>query len=543
MRTAPWPTVDGAPVNPDNSPLSLRVAHVDQANSVVTDSDGDLWPAAWADDDGLYSAAGDGTGFARHAWSDIVVNRIDGTPASGLSGERLSDGDAVAVVWDAASFNRKPTGMVAVDGDGDGRDELYLAVQDLRMPIGEGGFDEAPTATIVRSTDYGRSWAWPAEPLFRDHVFTTVMFLDLGRSNGGSEWVYAYGIDGNWRTSFARLVPDPTELFLARVPAAAVQSSDAWEFYAGDADGVPVWSPDRFAKTPVLVDERVMYPEPAPYGGRSGFTAIAQGGIVWNPGLGRYLYSSWSEYTHEFYEAPAPWGPWRHLHSVDYGHFPWHGPRSPVAKHGGYAPTMPSKFISRDGRDLWLQSNWFAPATTYGGRSYSFGLRRVRFDPGTDAAPPRPSRASRDLALSADTWPLVTRVGEGRTDVLNDGRRDRAEDSGRGPGTGEDVWGYQWPSARWFDRVVYVPGPQDSLGGWFTSTPRVEVRRAGGWTEVEASVSPEYSGDFTALEEVEYTFDFAPVCADAVRIVGEPGGFGRYTSISELEVHFTGERS
>jgi hypothetical protein len=286
-----------------------------------------------------------------------------------------------------------------------------------------------------------------------------------------------------------------------------------------------------------------MYPEPAPYGGRSGFTTIAQGGVVWNPGLGRYLYCSWSEYTHEFYEAPAPWGPWRHLHSIDYGHFPWHGPKSPVAKHGGYAPTMPSKFISADGRDLWLQSNWFFPAASYGGRAYSFGLRRVRLDPGTDAAPPRPGTASGNLALAADSWPLVSRAGEGRTEVLNDGRRDRAEDSGRGPGTGDDVWGYEWPSPRWFDRVVYVPGPQDSLGGWFTATPRIEVRIDGVWVEVAASVAPVYPGDHTALEGDEYVFDFDAVCADGVRITGEPGGFGRYTSIAELEVHFTGERS
>lgn len=532
--------VDGAPVARSTEPLRLRVAHVGQANTVMTDSDGDLWPSAWADDDGLYTAAGDGTGFARHGWSDILVNRVDGTPETGLSGERLSDGDAVGVVWDAASFNRKPTGMLAVDGNGDGRDELYLAVQDLRMPTAEGGFDEAPTATIVRSDDYGRTWTWTAEPMFTGHVFTTIMFLDLGRSNGGSAWVYAYGIDGNWRTSFSRLVPDPTALFLARVPASAVQDPGAWEFYAGGG-GAPRWTRDRAEKAPVLVDDRIMYPDPAPYGGRSGFTTIAQGGVVWNPGLGRYLYSSWSEYTHEFYEAPAPWGPWRHLHTIDYGHFPWHGPTSPVAKHGGYAPTLPSKFISDDGCDLWLQSNWFFPASSYGGRAYSFGLRRVRFDPGTDAVPPRPAAASGNLALSSDTWPLVSRAGAGRTEVLNDGRRNLAEDSGRGPGLGDDVWGYEWPSPRWFDRVVYVPGPQDSLGGWFTATPRVEVRRDGVWAEVTSSVAPAYSGEYTALEEDEYVFDFAPVCADGVRITGEAGGWGRYTSIAELEVFFTGE--
>lgn len=535
---AAFPRIDGAPVNPDASPLRLRVAHVDQANTVWAAGDGDLWPSAWAGDGALYTAAGDGTGFARHGWSDILVGRIDGDPVSGVTGTPLAAGDAIAPIWDPPRFNRKPTGMVAVDGDGDGHDELYLAVQDLRCGGEEGVFDEAPTATVVRSADDGRTWTWGDEPLFRDHVFTTVMFLDLGQSHGGSPWVYAYGLDGNWRTSFTRIVSDPTELFLARVPAASVLDRAAWEFFAGrDAGGAPRWSAAIAAKAPVLVDERRMYPVPPPDGSRSGFTTIAQGGVVWNPGLGRYLYSSWSEYTHEFFEAPAPWGPWRHLHSADYGSFPWQGPRSPLAHHGGYAPTMPSKFISTDGCDLWLQSNWFFEAGSRGGRAYTFGLRRVRFDPGTDAVTPD---SADNLALSPDTWPLVSRVADGQTSVLNDGRRDLAEDSSRGPGSGDDVWGYQWPSPRRFDRVVYAPGGQDSMGGWFADGPRVEVRVEGEWREVAASVTPAYRNDFTALEEREYVFDFAEVCADGVRLTGTPGGPMRYTSITELEVWRTG---
>ena len=373
---------DGAPVDPDDTPLRLRVAHVDQANTVLTASDGDLWPAAWASDGSLYAAAGDGTGFARHGWSDILVNRIDGTPAAGLTGERLADGDAVAPIWEPGRFNRKPTGMVCVDLDG--HDVLYLAVQDLRSGEGPDVFNEAPTATIVRSDDLGRTWYWPERPLFTGHVFTTVMFLDLGRANSGSPWVYAYGIDGNWRTSFRRSCPTRPRSSSAGCRRPGCRMARRWEFFAGFGDdGEPSWTADIGAKAPVLVDERRFYPD-ARRSARAApdVTCIAQGGVVWNAGLGRYLYSTWSEYTFEFFEAPAPWGPWRLLHSHDFGHFPWHGPRSPLAKHGGYAPTMPSKFISEDGRDLWLQSNWFVPASSRGGRAYCFGLRRVRFDPG-----------------------------------------------------------------------------------------------------------------------------------------------------------------
>lgn len=524
------PIIDGAPVNPASAPLRLRIAHVDQANTVLTASDGDLWPSAWASDGALYAAAGDGTGFARHGWSDILVNRIDGTPQTGLVGERLADGDAVAPIWDPARFNRKPTGMVCVNLDG--RDVLFLAVQDLRCGDSPDTFNEAPAATIVRSDDLGRTWTWPDEPMFHDHVFTTVMFLDLGQTNGGSEHVYAYGIDGNWRTSFSKRVPDPTELFLGRVRADRVQDIGAWEFYAGASDEGPTWASAIADKQPVLVDERRFYPTPAFGMTAHDFTCIAQGSVVWNAGLGRYLYSTWSEYTFEFFEAPAPWGPWRLLHSHDFGHFPWHGPHSPLAKHGGYAPTMPSKFISEDGAELWLQSNWFVPASSRGGRAYCFGLRRVVFDPGSDAV----AEGSGNLAKVGAT-PLVSRVREGQEVVLNDGDRTIAEDSAFGPGSGGDVWGYEWASPRAMSRLIYVPGGQDSLGGWFASAPRVEVRIDGEWMPVTSlTVTPAYPTDFTALEFDEYVFEFTRVIADGIRLTGEPGGPMRFTSIAELEV-------
>lgn len=523
--------VDGVPVIPASSPLRLRIAHVDQANTVLTASDGDLWPSAWASDDALYAAAGDGTGFARHGWSDILVNRIDGLPQTGLTGERLADGDAVAPIWDAERFNRKPTGMACVRIDD--RDVLFLAVQDLNCDGGADMFNEAHAATIVRSDDLGRSWTWPDRPMFHDHVFTTVMFLDLGQANGGSEWLYAYGIDGNWRTSFSKKVPDPTELFLGRVAADRAQDIDAWEFYAGDTgDESPAWTKDIAQKRPVLVDDRRLYPTPAFGMTAHHFTCIAQGSVVWNAGLGRYLYSTWSEYTFEFFEASAPWGPWRHLHSHDFGHFPWHGPKSPLAKHGGYAPTIPSKYISEDGTEMWLQSNWFVPASSRGGRAYCFGLRRVVFDPGTDAV----AEAAGNLALD-DASPLVSRVREGQECVLNDGDRTIAEDSAFGPGYGEDVWGYEWAAPRRFSRLVYSPGPQDSLGGWFASGPRVEARVDGEWMVVSSSsCEPAYPNDFTAMEHDQYTFSFDSVIADGIRLIGEPGGPLRYTSIAELEV-------
>jgi len=156
----------------------------------------------------------------------------------------------------------------------------------------------------------------------------------------------------------------------------------------------------------------------------------------------------------------------------------------------------------------------------------------VRFDPGTsDEAP-----SVGNLALDG-AWPLVTRARDGQERVLNDGSRELAEDTANGPGFGDDFWGYTWAAPRRMAKLVFSHGGQDSMGGWFADGPRLEVRRDGQWTPATGvRIAPPYRNDFTALEEDEYVVSFDPVLADGIRLVGEPGGPGRYTSMSEIEV-------
>ncbi len=157
-----------------------------------------MWPAAWSDDDYVYSTNGDGKGFDLSApWSDIVVNRITGHPESrNVTGTRLASGDQVGQVWgDPQKYNRKPTGMVSVGG------VLYLAVQDLRSEAGPWIFNDAPAATILKSVDKGRTWTWDtSKPMFDEYQFITIMFLDYGKdgqNNTFDNYVYAYGLDHN----------------------------------------------------------------------------------------------------------------------------------------------------------------------------------------------------------------------------------------------------------------------------------------------------------------------------------------------------------
>lgn len=360
---------------PDALPGATLQARIADKVTAVGISDGDLWPNCWSDDDALYAANGDGAGFGNE-FSDIVVNRVDGSPTDpdGLEGEALALGDAVGQVWSGEGFTRKPTGMLCTGGS------LYLAVQDLRLD-----FNEAPAATIARSDDHGKTWEWDtAAPMFDDGVFTTIWFADYGKENERTPeagYAYAYGLDGNWRDSFDDSVPDPTELFLARVPLDSVQDAATWQFYAGEpGDAEPTWTDDIAAKRPVLVDERVLYPsdaagEDGQTVGAHNLTVISQGGVTFLPKLEKYVYTSWTELTFEFYESPAPWGPWTLMASEDFGAYPWTDER-----FGGYGTTIPSKFVSEDDLTMWVQSN-VCPCAPAGMSSYWFGLRSLELKP------------------------------------------------------------------------------------------------------------------------------------------------------------------
>ncbi|WP_211215508.1 DUF4185 domain-containing protein [Agromyces subbeticus] len=364
------PPIRGAGFVDDNTVVAA--ATVGDVPTRIGISDGDLWPNCWADDDAIYAANGDGSGFGDE-FSDIVVNRIDGG-LDDLIGEALAVGDAVGQVWSGEGFTRKPTGMACVGGD------LYLAVQDLRAD-----FNEAPAATIAVSHDKGRTWEWDrSAPMFDDHVFTTIMFADFGKDaeHAPEGYLYAYGLDGNWRDSFDDSVPDPVDLWLARVPQDAVQDRSAWEFFAGLDGDEPRWSDDLAERVAVLHDERLQHPSNADAHagggqtvGAANLSVLSQGGVTFNEPLGLYLYTSWTELTFEFSASKAPWGPFELFLSRDFGRYPWTD-----VEMGGYGTTIPSKFISDDGRRMWVQSN-VCPCAPAGISSYWFGLRPLALEP------------------------------------------------------------------------------------------------------------------------------------------------------------------
>ncbi|MFC4014116.1 hypothetical protein ACFOY2_43300 [Nonomuraea purpurea] len=489
---------------------------------------GDLWPNCWSDDDNVYTAYGDGIGFGG-AYSDIGVAKISGMPGN-LTGAQLPIGDKVGQVW-TANHTRKPTGMACVGGT------LYLAVQDLAFD-----FDDAPAATIAKSTDRGQTWTWDrSAPMFGNGVFSTIMFLDYGKgyANAPDGYLYAYGLDHNWRDSFANRVPDPVDVWLARVPRDAVQNRSAWQFVSGFTEsGTPTWSSDIGRRVAVLHDDRRIYPDVYTAGRVRNLSVISQGGVVYNKPLNRYIYTSWTEYTFEFYEAPTPWGPWKHFASKDFGGYPW-----TRTKHGGYATTIPSKYISADGKSMWLQSNVCPCGGGYPQGehwAYTFSLRKMRLEPHVDTTATNGPDGGRNLAREPGATGVERATHFGNTAFYNDGNRAQSEDDWNDERKGASWWGYTWPREYLMNKVVFTSGQMFGDGGWFGANLRVQVRRDHRWEDVSGlRVTPDYPYDNTAGPNRTYELGFDPMDGDGVRIIGAPGGTRTFTSIAELEVYYT----
>jgi hypothetical protein len=505
----------------------FSTVHIESSDSLNSFSDGDLWPSCWSDDGNLYTANGDGRGFTMveprpNPVYDIALSRVAGLPGN-LTGSTLTT--RISQTWRAGEYNRKPTGMVCVDG------ALYMAVQDLAWD-----FNDAPNATIAKSTDRGVTWTWnTSAPMFGNYVFTTIMFLDYGQNNTWNtfdSYVYAYGLDNNWRDSFDNTVADPTKLYLARVPRTSIQNRATWQFYTGDLNGNATWSSDINLRKPVLQDDRRLYVSTrAPSGQPRNLSVLSQGSVTYNKPLNRYIYTSWTEYTFEFYESPTPWGPWKKFLSKDYGGYPWTD-----TKNGGYSATIPSKFISTDGKTMYVQSNTFMG----GLENYNFSLRKLVVEPRVATTPSNAKSDTVNLAAAAHGTRAIEKVAHfGNLSYLNNGYLNDNEDSWDQENKTLDWWGYTWPRNYNLNKLTYTTGGMFTDGGWFSGNLWVQVRQNGKWVNVtNLRSSPYYPLTSAAGANRTYTFMFNDTWGDGIRIIGTPGGSAYFTSIGELAVYY-----
>jgi hypothetical protein len=122
--------------------------------------------------------------------------------------------------------------------------------------------------------------------MFTNYNFTTVWFLDFSQSNthasvlgdDGPKYVYAYGLDSNWRDSLNNAVPDLQDLYLAR---ASIQDITTWAWFSGISTS-PAWSSSIIDHQSILHDTRREY-----VAGNNpiGFSVPSQGSVAYNAPL------------------------------------------------------------------------------------------------------------------------------------------------------------------------------------------------------------------------------------------------------------------
>jgi hypothetical protein len=307
---------------------------------------GDVWTTTWADDDNLYTVSDDTTGFNKACNSNLAVHRITGGPPPNIEGVTVNPmsefGKAGELKEDGASW--KATGLTCVDG------VLYLALSrhyydgvgdESDNPVQRFWIQETWDASIIKSTDHGKTWS-PAPKLrhamFPGRLFSNPFFVQYGKDGQGTKddadkYVYAVSNDGAWNNGNWMTLGRVSRGLIARL------DPDDWEFvYGYDKNGDPIWRPRQ---------DNALYIFRSP-----GNTSMT--GIHYIRGLDLYIMPQWY-YPHldepkrrwkvtrwELYSAPAPWGPWTLFHTQDFE------PQS------FYNPSIPSKFISEDGREFWI---------------------------------------------------------------------------------------------------------------------------------------------------------------------------------------------
>ncbi len=270
----------------------------------------DNFQLTWSDDNQLYGAWGDGSGFGPDdSRESLGFSRIEGD----------WDNYRGYNVWGGrnpehpAQFPGKSWGTISVGGvlyswvipdnpdlSGYGHHYRYSDDRTIAWPR-----DHYRYIQLIRSTDHAATWEIAPWRWWREDNLIVPTFLNYGRDNDGAPdpYIYSYFIrperldatQANHKLSVHR----PGALFLARVHRDHLFAGrDAYEWFTGLENGRPMWGP-LAAKQPVFEN---------PEG--TGWCVSA----IYNPGLKRYLLTTEHRTSHAgllgIFDAPTPWGPW-----------------------------------------------------------------------------------------------------------------------------------------------------------------------------------------------------------------------------------------
>jgi len=295
---------------------------------------GDVWTCAWADDGEMYAVADDTRGIHRNAFSNLAVFKVSGSPPSHtveLVNPMASYGEMCEVqgmdTW-------KGNGLTCVDG------VLYLAVSQH-----SGAYDypdcvqRVADASIVKSEDHGKTWSAMPElnkPMFDGPRFATPFFVQFGQDykDAMDDFVYAISCGGAWNNG--------SYMILGRVPRNKIASLRAadWEFFQGeDEHGRAKWTADVRKASGVFKNRN--------------YTSMT--GVQYVPAVKRFIMPQWAYCDPDadnpwaatvlmLFEAPKPWGPWRHFHTeLNWG-------------RASYNPNLPAKWFEEGGKKMWMVS-------------------------------------------------------------------------------------------------------------------------------------------------------------------------------------------
>ena len=293
-----------------HSPVIKGIDWAPKETIVRKAQDSDNWPIAWADDDGLYTAYGDGYGFDPKVPEKLSLGfaKVIGGPTNFLG---INIRSVTGEQKGAGRKGRKASGMLMVGG------VLYLWVRN------------AGNSQLAWSSDKAKTWRWC------DWKFTTSFgcpaFLDFGKDYAGARdgYVYVYSPDSD-----NAYVP-ADRMVLARVPKERITKREAYEFFMGLSEtGSPLWTTDIAQRKPVFTQPGKCY----------------RSTVSYSPGLKRYLWCQTlpggdARFHGGFgiYDAPEPWGPWTTAYYTE----TWDvGP--------GETNSFPTKWMSTDGRTLYL---------------------------------------------------------------------------------------------------------------------------------------------------------------------------------------------
>jgi hypothetical protein len=280
------------------------------AKTIIREAkDSDNWPLTWADDDRLYTAYGDGTGFEPKVTEKLSLGlaRIEGAPPR-FTGANIRSPSGEQKRGDGKR-GKKASGILMVDG------VLYLLVRN------------AGNAQLAWSNDHGKTWTWSEWKFTRSFGYPT--FLNFGKNYAGARdgYVYLYSHDDDSAYRAADGV------VLARVPKGRIRDRAAYEFFAGFSSGrQPLWTRDIDQRRAVFEHTGKCYRCSVSYHAGTKRYLLVQAGDDGRVQAGFGVF-----------DAPEPWGPWTTV---------CHAPQWDVRP--GEAASFPTKWMSPDSRTLVL---------------------------------------------------------------------------------------------------------------------------------------------------------------------------------------------